>query len=69
MKNKIDENTMLETILKDPKLENVLSQYKVPCLVCPFAAMEMGELKIGPICKKYGIDIKSLIIDLNKVLN
>ena len=68
MKNQIDENTTLEKVLKYPNSEDVLKKYNVPCLTCPFAEMEMGELKIGDICKNYGIDLKELIKDLNKLL-
>jgi len=68
MKNKIDKNTTLEKILKYPGSENVLRKYNVPCLSCSFAQMEMGELKIGDICKNYGIDVKKLIEELSKLL-
>ena len=68
MKNKIDKNTTLEKVLKYPGSEDVLKKYKVPCLSCAFAQMEMGELQIGDICKNYGIDVKKLIEELNELL-
>jgi len=68
MKNQINKNTTLEKVLKYPGSKDVLKKYNVPCLSCPFAEMEMGELKIGDICKNYGIDLKELIKDLNKLL-
>ena len=68
MKNKIDKNTTLEKILKCPGSKKVLEKYKVPCLTCPFAQMEMGELEIGTICKTYEIDLKKIIEELNELL-
>jgi len=69
MIKKISENTKLERVLKYPKLEEVLVKHHVPCLVCPFATIEMGELTIGGVCKRYNIDAESVIKDLNKNLN
>ena len=68
MKKQINENTTLEKVLSCPGSEDVLKKYNVPCLSCPFAEMEMGELKISDICKNYGIDQKGLVEDLNKLL-
>ena len=66
--DKIDQNTTLEKVLEKKGSEKVLEKYNVPCLTCPFATMEMGELKIGDICKNYGINTEELIHDLNKLL-
>ena len=68
MKNKIDKNTTLEKVLKYSGSEDVLKKYNVPCLTCPFAQIEMGELQIGDICKNYGINVKELIKELNQLL-
>ena len=68
MKNKIDKNTTLEEVLRYTGSESVLSKYKVPCLTCPFAQIEMNTLKMGDICKNYGIDVKKLIKELNQLL-
>ena len=68
MKNKIDKNTTLEEVLKHSGSEEVLGKYKVPCLTCPFAQMEMSVLKIGDICKRYEIDVEKLIEELNQLL-
>jgi len=65
MKKEITRNTNLIEILKRPNGEKILKKYKFPCLGCPFAKMEMENLKIGDICKMYGIDIKGLLKDLN----
>jgi len=66
--NKIDQNTTLEKVLECKGSKEILEKYNDPCLTCPFAAMEMGELKIGDICKNYGISMEELIDDLNKLL-
>ena len=64
---KIDENTTLAEILQYPELEKILMKYNLPCLSCPFAKMEMENLKIGEICKMYDIDVGKLLKDLNGV--
>lgn len=63
---KISASTTLEKILGNLKSEKVLHKFGVPCLGCPMAKFEMTELKIGDICKSYGIDLKKLLIALNK---
>ncbi|UZE92879.1 MAG: DUF1858 domain-containing protein [Candidatus Nealsonbacteria bacterium] len=67
MKDKITQNTTLADVLKHPKAEKILVKYNLPCLGCPFAKLEMENLKIGDICKMYGIDADSLIKELNRV--
>ena len=66
MPSKIKENTRLAEILKLPKASKILVKYKLPCLHCPMAAYEIGMLKIGEVAKMYGIDIKSMLDELNK---
>jgi hybrid cluster-associated redox disulfide protein len=61
----ITKDTTLGEILKHPGAEEILRKYKLPCLSCSFAKMEMDELKIGGGCEMYGIDIKGLLRDLN----
>jgi len=68
VKKEITRNTILIEILKHPNVEKILKKYKFPCLACPFAKMEMERLKIGDICKMYGIDINSLLKNLNTKL-
>lgn len=63
----INENTTLADILKIPGADKVLAKYKVPCLTCAFAQIEMEKLKIGDICKMYRIDAKKLLRDINKI--
>ncbi len=64
---KINKETTLSEILKCEKAEEVLNKYQVPCMSCPFASVEMESLKIGDIAKMYGIDLKPLLKELNKV--
>ncbi len=63
---KITKNTALADILEVPGSEKILAKYNLPCLTCPFAKMEMEQLKIGQVCKMYGIDLKGLLEELNK---
>ncbi|MFH1904257.1 MAG: hypothetical protein ABIK53_01870 [bacterium] len=64
----VNENTTLSDILKIDGAEKMLSKYQLPCLHCPMAKMEMEKLKIGEVCKMYGIDTKSLLEDLNRIV-
>lgn len=58
-------NTALKDILGIPGGEEILAKYKVPCLHCPMAALEMEELKMGEIAKMYNIDLDKLLKELN----
>ena len=64
---KITEDTTLAEILKYPEVEKILAKYNLPCLDCPFAKMEMETLKIGEICRMYGINIENLLKELNEI--
>lgn len=61
-----NKNTALAEILKKPENKKILAKYNLPCLTCPFASLEMENLKIGKICEMYKIDIDNLLKDLNK---
>jgi len=65
MKNKITKDTTLVEILKYSASEEILAKYNVPCLGCPMAKFELENLKIGEVCKMYGIDAEKLIKELN----
>ena len=65
---KITENTTLAEILQYPELEKILMKYNLPCLSCPFAKMEMENLKIGEVCKMYEINLAELLKELNSAL-
>ena len=60
-----NEETPLKEVLEFSGGEEVLLKYKVPCLGCPMAQMEMEELTLKDICAAYRIDLKNLLIDLN----
>lgn len=62
----ITKETILADILKAPGAQEILTKYNLPCLSCPFAKVEMDNLKIGQICQMYGLDIDSLLKELNK---
>jgi len=66
VKDKITKDTSLAEILKLPGAEEILAKYNLPCLSCPLAKFEIGDLKIGQVCKTYGIDIESLLKELNE---
>lgn len=53
-------------ILEMPGAEEILAKHRVPCLTCPMAKMEIGQLKLGDVCRAYGIDVETLLKDLNK---
>jgi len=63
---KITEDTTLAEILELAEAEKILAKYNLPCLGCPMAKFEMENLKIGKICKMYGINLKDLLSELNK---
>lgn len=63
---RITKETTLAEILKEPGTEEILKKFNLPCLSCPFAEIEMKELKIGAVCEMYGIDIKKILKELNK---
>ena len=64
---RITKETTLAEILKDPRTEEILKKFNLPCLGCPMAKYEMESLKIGEICKMYGVDLGKLLKELNSV--
>ncbi len=66
MAEKITKGTILVEILEFPEAEKILAKHNLPCLGCPFVKLEMENLKIGEACKIYGIDIESLLKELNE---
>ncbi|MDD5146142.1 MAG: hypothetical protein PHN39_00100 [Candidatus Pacebacteria bacterium] len=65
MDKKITETTTLEKIIGLPGAEVILAKYRVPCLTCPMAQFELSSLKIGDVCKMYGLNEKKLLEELN----
>jgi len=59
-------DTTLGEVLEMPGSEEILAKYKVPCLTCPMAQMEMGVLTLGNIASMYSIDLEGLLKELNK---
>jgi hypothetical protein len=53
-------------VLKISGSEKVLSKYNVPCISCPMAKQEMDTLTLEQIGGWYGIDVDSIIKELNK---
>ncbi len=62
---KINKNTKLSDILKNPQAEKILKKHNLPCLSCPFAQMEIENLEIGSICENYQLDLNKILKDLN----
>ena len=62
----ITKDTTLAEILELAKAKKILAKYNLPCLGCPFAKLEMDNLKIGQVCKTYDINLKDLLNELNE---
>ncbi len=64
---KITKDTTLDELLNNPKAQEILAKYNLPCLSCPFAKLEMENLKIGEVCKMYNIDFQKLLKELDGI--
>lgn len=64
-KDKFNSSTVLGEIFEFSGVEEVLAKHSVPCLGCPMAKMEAGDLTVGKICSMYGLDETGLLRDLN----
>ena len=64
--DKITEKTTLDKIIEMPGAEEILHEFGVPCIGCGMMQFEASALKIGYICKTYGVDLKGLLKKLNK---
>lgn len=62
---KFTEKTTLKKIMVKKDGEEILAKHGVPCVVCPMAKFELSKLKIGEVCKMYGLNIKNILKDLN----
>ncbi|MDI6730706.1 MAG: hypothetical protein QMD06_04115 [Candidatus Altarchaeum sp.] len=60
------ESTYQEVIVKKESYE-ILAKHGVPCVFCPMAKYEMEKLNLEDISEMYGIDLKALLDDLNKI--
>lgn len=64
---KITKNTKLEKILEIKGAEKVLHQNRVPCVTCPYMALEVNKLTLGYICKAYKLNMEKILKDLNNL--
>lgn len=64
---KVTQDTTLAEILEIPGAQEILAKFKVPCLTCPMAQMEMQCLKLGDVCRMYGIDETKLLKELREL--
>ena len=63
---KITKATTLEKIMELKNGEKILHKNSVPCVSCPMAAVELSTLKIGDVCKMYGLNLEKILNELNK---
>ena len=64
---KVTKDTTLAQALEIKGAEEIISKFRLPCMGCPMAGLEMGMLKLGDVCRTYGIDGDSLIKELNSL--
>ena len=62
----ITKNTTLEKILEKKGADKILIKNNVPCLSCPVSQFEIDKLKIGEVCKMYGLNLKKILKELNR---
>jgi len=61
---KITNKSTLKKILEINGADEILFKYSVPCMSCPMASFEIGELEIGQVCKMYGLPLKDILSEL-----
>lgn len=66
--NRITGKTTLAKIIKKKGADLVLAENGVPCLSCPMASFEIDKLKIGDVCKMYGLNLEKILSELNKLV-
>ena len=64
---KITKSSKLGEILKIKGADKVLEKNEVPCLSCPMASFEIDKLKIGDVCKMYGLNLDKILGELNSL--
>lgn len=64
--DKFTKDSTLGEIMKAEGAAEALGRHGAPCPTCPMAAMEMDKLTIGMICDTYGLNLASLLEDLNR---
>ena len=65
--DKIISGTTLKEIMKRKGAAKILTENGVPCLPCHMASFEIDKLKIGEVCKGYGLNLIKILKELNKV--
>jgi hypothetical protein len=63
---KINARTTLKKIIGKKGGAKILMENSVPCLSCPMAKFEIDKLKIGDVCKMYGLNLNKILKELNK---
>ncbi len=67
MPKKIIQSSTLKEILEIEGTDKILAKYQTPCLSCPMASMEIEKLQIGQVAEMYGLDLKGILEDINKI--
>jgi len=67
MQKQITKKSTLKEILEIKGADKVLAKYNTPCLSCPVASMELEKLQIGQVAEMYGLDLKNILEDINKI--
>ncbi|MGD0576520.1 MAG: disulfide oxidoreductase [Candidatus Staskawiczbacteria bacterium] len=62
---KITKTTTLEKIIEQKNGAKILMENGVPCLNCPMSQFEIDKLKIGEVCKMYGLNLTKILKELN----
>ena len=62
---KITKSTTLKKIIEKKGGDKVLIKNGVPCLSCPMSQFEIDKLKIGEVCKMYGLNLEKILKELN----
>jgi len=66
MDKKITKTTILAKIMEKEGAGKILMENGVLCLSCPMAQFELDKLKIGEVCKMYGLNLEKILKELNK---
>jgi len=64
---KITSKTTLAKIIEQKNGTKVLIENGVPCLACPMSQFEIDKLKIGEVCKMYGLNEEKILKELNSL--
>ena len=67
MIKKITEKTTLAKIVEKKGADEILNENGVPCLSCPMSQFEIDKLEIGKVCKMYGLNLKKILEQVNKL--